>query len=92
MTVSFKFLIYTKRCWGGFWLHGQHSALCNHEFSQAKRESRAEDVNRLTGEGKGGRAAVWILSSLLQHSAALPFPQQKGKQWLHKTCRRGQSY
>lgn len=71
---------------------GSNMQLCNYEFSQEKGESETEDLTRITGEGRGGRAAVWVLSSLLQHAAAVPFPQQKGKLRLHKTCCCGHSY
>lgn len=45
---------------------GSNMQLCNYEFSQEKGESETEDLTRITGEGRGGRAAVWVLSSLLQ--------------------------
>lgn len=50
----------------GFDSVGSIVQLCNYEFRQEKGESETEDLNRLTGEGRGGRAAVWVLSSFLQ--------------------------
>lgn len=56
------------------------------------RNSQNPKQSRLRGEGRGDRAAIWVLSSLPQHSADMPFLQQKGKQWFHKTCYYAQHY